>query len=244
MSIHEVKLRGHQTVAEGTMAFRLSKPDGFVFKAGQAIRLELVDPPADAGQGSRTLSLVSAPFEQELMVATRMRDSGFKRTLKTLPGGADIRIDGPFGDLTLGDTGQPAVFIAGGIGITPFMSMLRQSARDGMPHRIVLMYSNRRAQDSAFLEELQEIARANANFTLVTTMTEAGGSFVDAAMIAGATKGLRAPIFYVAGPPAMVEAMKSVLEKAGVEDTDVRSEEFFGYETAPAKDEVPRAEAA
>jgi len=45
---------------------------------------------------------------------------------------------------------------------------------------------------------------------------------------------LPAPIFYVAGPPAMVEAMKAVLEKAGVEDTDVRSEEFFGYESAAA----------
>jgi ferredoxin-NADP reductase len=82
MSIHEVKLQGHVAVAEGTMAFRLSKPEGFVFKAGQAIRLELIDPPADAGQGSRTLSLVSAPFEQELMVTTRMRDSAFKRALK------------------------------------------------------------------------------------------------------------------------------------------------------------------
>jgi ferredoxin-NADP reductase len=63
-------------------------------------------------------------------------------------------------------------------------------------------------------------------------MTEEGGGFVDAAMIQRAADGLSAPIFYVAGPPAMVEAMKSELEKAGVEDTDIRSEEFFGYESA------------
>jgi len=55
---------------------------------------------------------------------------------------------------------------------------------------------------------------------------------------------LPAPIFYVAGPPAMVEAMKAVLEKAGVEDTDVRSEEFFGYETVVLKDEAHSAEPA
>ena len=107
MSVHEVKLMGHLTVAEGTMAFRLSKPDGFAFKAGQAIRLELIDPPAEAGQGSRTLSLVSAPFEQELVVATRMRDSAFKRALKTLPGGAGIRIDGAFGTSRCVTAGGP-----------------------------------------------------------------------------------------------------------------------------------------
>lgn len=99
MSVYEVKLKGHLAVAEGTMAFRFAKPGGFVFKAGQAIRLELIDPPAEDGQSSRTLSIVSAPFEQELVVATRMRDSAFKRALKALPEGASIRIDGPFGDL-------------------------------------------------------------------------------------------------------------------------------------------------
>ena len=130
MSVHEVKLKGHLAVAEGTMAFRFSKPGGFVLEAGQAIRLELIDPPVEAGQGSRTFSLVSAPFEQELVVATRMRDSAFKRALRALPDGASIRIDGPFGDLTLCDPERPAVFIAGGIGITPFMSMLRQAAED------------------------------------------------------------------------------------------------------------------
>ena len=90
------------------------------------------------------------------------------------------------------------------------------------------------------------MAVANANFTLVTTMTEAGGSLVDAAMILKAAKGLPAPIFYVAGPPGMVEAMRITLDQAGIEDTDVRSEEFFGYETAPAilKDEAHSAQAA
>jgi ferredoxin-NADP reductase len=176
-----------------------------------------------------------------------MRDSAYKRTLRALADGSAVKVDGPFGSLTLHkNPARAAVFIAGGIGITPFMSMLRQSARDGMPHRIVLVYSNRRAQDSAFLDELRAIARANANFSLVTTMTEAGGSLVDEAMIAQATSGLPAPIFYVAGPPGMVEAMRVTLDKAGVEDTDIRSEEFFGYETAPAalKDEAHRAEAA
>jgi hypothetical protein len=99
--------------AEGTMAFRLSKPAGFRFKPGQAVDLALIDPPAEA-------------------VATRMRaGSAFKRALKALPLNAKIRLKGPLGIMTLHqDRSRAAVLIAGGIGITPFMSMLRQAAHD------------------------------------------------------------------------------------------------------------------
>jgi len=238
MNVYQVKLNGHDQVAEGTMAFRFSKPGGFVFHAGQAISLELIDPPAEEGQGSRTLSLVSAPFEPELMVATRMRDSAFKRALKTLPVGASMRINGPFGDLTLGDAGRPAVFIAGGIGITPFMSMLRQATADRSPQRLFLAYSNRRPEDSAFLDELQELERRNKRFHLMATMTDMSKSarawsgetgFVDADMLKRFIGDLAAPIYYVVGPPAMVEAMQRTLVGAGIAGDMIRTEEFYGY---------------
>lgn len=240
MSTYDVRLLERREIAGGTMEFHFTWPEGFAFKAGQAVELLLPEP-----AGGHAFSLVNSPSESELVVATRMRDSAYKRALAGLAIGEAARVDGPFGSLTLHrNASRAAVFIAGGIGITPFMSILRQSARDGMPHRITLIYSNRRCEDSAYLEELRSLAAARGNFTLVTTMTEAGGRFVDAAMIEEAARGLPAPIFYVAGPPAMVEAMKGELEKAGVEDTDVRSEEFFGYETAALKDEAHRAEAA
>ncbi len=238
MSIHEVKLKGRLEVAEGTLAFRFSRPDGFAFEAGQAIRLELIEPPADAGQSGRSLSLVSAPFERELMVATRMRDSAFKRALKALPEGASMRIDGPFGDLTLDDAGRPAAFIAGGIGITPFMSMLRQAAHDRSPRRLFLAYSNRRPEDSAFLDELQELERRNERFRLMATMTDMGKSardwsgetgLVDAELLKRLVGDLAAPIYYVVGPPAMVEAMQRTLSGAGIAEDRIRTEEFYGY---------------
>jgi len=198
----------------------------------------LIDPPAEAGQSSRTLSLVSAPFEQELVVATRMRDTAFKRALKALPEGASIRLSGPFGMFTLGDTGRPAVFIAGGIGITPFMSMLRQAAEERSPQALFLAYSNRRPEDSAFLDELQGLERRNQQFRLMATMTDMGKSartwggetgFVDAAMLKRFVGDLAAPIFYIVGPPAMVEAMQGMLRAAGIAEGEVRSEEFYGY---------------
>lgn len=238
MSIYQVKLKGRLTVAEGTMAFRFSKPDGFEFKAGQAIRLELIDPPAEAGQSSRTFSLASAPFEKELVVATRMRDSAFKRALKTLPDGANIRIDGPFGDLMLGDTVRTTAFIAGGIGITPFMSMLRQAAEEQSAQTLFLAYSNRRPEDSAFLDELQKLERQNKHFHLAATMTDMSKSardwsgetgFVDADMLRRLVGDLAAPIYYVVGPPAMVEAMQRTLGGAGIAADRIRTEEFYGY---------------
>jgi ferredoxin-NADP reductase len=238
MSDFEVKLIGHVTVAEGTMAFRFSKPDGFVFEAGQAINLELIDPPAEDGQSNRTFSLVSAPFEPELVVATRMRDTAFKRALKALPQGASIGLDGPFGDLTLGDAERPAVFIAGGIGITPFVSMLREAAGVRSPQRLFLAYSNRRPEDAAFLDELQQLERQNQHFSLLATMTDMSKSartwsgetgLIDANMLQRFVGDLGAPIYYVVGPPAMVEAMQATLGAAGIAEDRIRTEEFYGY---------------
>lgn len=238
MPTYQVKLSGREQVAEGTEAFRFEKPAGFSFKPGQAVTVELIDPPAGDGQSRRTFSLVSAPFERTLMVATRMRDSAFKGALKTLPDGASVKLKGPFGDLTLDDAARPAVLIAGGIGVTPFMSMLRQAAQDTQPQRLSLIYSNRRPEDAAFLAELQGLERRNPNFRLCATMTEMGKSarkwdgaqgMVNAEFIRRCIGDIKAPVYYLAGPPAMVEAMQEMLSKAGVAEVNIRTEEFYGY---------------
>jgi ferredoxin-NADP reductase len=238
MATYLVKLAGREPLAEGTLAFRFEKPAGFNFKAGQAVVLELLDPPAGDGQKRRTFSLVSAPFEGTLVIATRMRDTAFKRALNALPDGASMKLVGPIGQFTLTDAARPAVFIAGGIGITPFMSMLRQAARDSSPQRLLLLYSNRRPEDAAFLGELQELGRQNGNFRLFATMTDMSNSarkwdgeagFVNADLIRRCAGGLIAPVYYVVGPPAMVVAMQETLRGAGISDEDIRSEEFYGY---------------
>ena len=239
MSAPEVKLLARREVAEGTLEHRFTWPEGFSFKAGQAVELIL------PGVGGHAFSLVNPPSETELAIATRMRDSAYKRALRALPIGTAAHLDGPFGSLTLHRNDQRgAVFIAGGIGITPFMSMLRQSARESMRHSLALVYSNRHARDAAYLEELQRLSGAQPNFRLLTTMTEEGGAPVDAKAVQAASLGIPSPIYYLAGPPGMVAAMKTVLEEAGVEDADVRSEEFFGYETAALEDEAHGTQAA
>ena len=84
-----------------------------------------------------------------------MSDTAFKRVLKTMPLGTEVRIVGPFGSLILHQNAdRPAVFLAGGIGITPFRSMLLQATEQKLPYHLILFYSNRRPEDAAFLEEL------------------------------------------------------------------------------------------
>ncbi|MBS1191710.1 MAG: oxidoreductase FAD/NAD(P)-binding domain protein [Rhodocyclaceae bacterium] len=240
MNAYETRLEGREEVAEGTTAFHFGKPRDFSFKPGQAVDVVL---PAAAGtdpQGIRhAFSLVSGPFEDHLTIATRMRDSAFKGALKALAIGSTVTLDGPFGALTLhNNRARPAVLIAGGIGITPFMSILRQAARDHLPQRLVLLYSNRRPEDAAFLAELQELEQRLENFRLVATMTRMDQStrtwagetgVIDPALVNRVANGLPQPICYLAGPPRMVEAMHKLLNLAGVDDDDIRSEDFYGY---------------
>lgn len=240
MAAQPTELIRHEIVAEGTMRFHFVKPAGFEFVPGQFVEITLIDPPETDGEGNvRAFSLVSAPSEPELSVTTRMRDTAFKRVLKHLQPGAKFLVDGPMGSFTLHrNSSKPAVFLAGGIGITPFHSIIKHAAENALPHKIVLFYSNRRPEDAAFLGELQAIEKKYKNFQLVATMVEMEKSsqpwsgekgFIDATMLQRHLPSLAGPIYYVAGPPAMVTAMQSMLEKAHVDPDDIRTEEFSGY---------------
>jgi ferredoxin-NADP reductase len=104
-----------------------------------------------------------------------MRDTAFKRSLKKVPLGTEVRIGPAMGSFTLHkNSAKAAVFLAGGIGITPFLSILRQANHDRLPHKLYLFYSNRRPEDTAFLEALQLLERSNPNFLLICTMTDMG----------------------------------------------------------------------
>ena len=127
------------------MAFRFERPSGWTFEAGQAIDITLLAPAeTDAEGNTRTFTIASAPYEKTLMVATRMRDTAFKRVLKVMPVGAAVQIEGPTGVLTLhSDAARAAVFLCGGIGITPFRSIAFGAANEHLPHR--MFFSTRTA---------------------------------------------------------------------------------------------------
>lgn len=233
-------LTARKNVAERTMAFQFEKPEGWAFKAGQFVDITLIDPPeTDAEGNTRGFSIASAPEEDFLMLATRMRDTACKRSLKALPLGTKVKIEGPFGNLVLHNNAKrPAVMLAGGIGITPFRSILVQAARKKLPHRIFLLFSNRRPEDAPFLDELLELQKENPNFKMIPTMTQMQQSkqkwsgetgYIRTDFIKKHLAGVENAIYYIAGPAAMVNGLHAALNSSGVDDDDIRIEEFAGY---------------
>ncbi len=234
------KLKARQEVAERTMAFFFEKPSDWTFKAGQFIDITLIDPPErDAEGNTRGFSIASAPHEAHIMVTTRLRDSAFKRVLRSMALGTEAKIEGPFGNLVLHNNAtRPAVLLAGGIGVTPFRSIVVRAAKEKTPHRIFLFYANRRPEDAPFIDELRAVARDTPNFHFIPTMTQMAHAQrpwqgetgrIDKHMLARHLEGVHSAIYYLAGPPVMVNGLRAMLNGAGIDDDDIRVEEFTGY---------------
>jgi ferredoxin-NADP reductase len=208
------------------------------FTPGQYFFVTLLDPPYDDERGARRhFSVVTSPNERgQLGFCTRLRESAFKRSLAELPVGAEAEVEEPKGSFLLPeDTTQPYVFLAGGIGITVFRSMLRYIAEEDLPHRVTLIYSNRDRESTPFLEELSELERARANFDLVLTMTEDASWSGETRRIGPELlrdhlgEDLGSYAYLVAGPPAMVDSVVGTLHTAEVPEDRVLADRFSGY---------------
>ncbi len=238
MPKYTTTLLSHEQIAEGTMAFHFVKPEQFSFVAGQNVDMFLINPlETDAEGNKRTFSLASTPTEDRITIATRMRNTAFKRVLGSLKPGESVELDGPYGDVMLhNNVEKTAVFLAGGIGITLFRSMVLDADQRHLAHKIFLFYSNHRPEDAPFLEDLQNIQ--NPNYRFIGTMTNMENSkaewtgetgYINKAMLERYLPDLTTPIYYIAGPPKMVSSLKEMLITAGVDTDNIRIEEFAGY---------------
>ncbi len=233
------KVKETREVAKGTLLVIFDLLGREVdFKAGQYFWVELLDPPYQDEKGARRhISVVTSPTERGVLgLCTRLRDSAFKRSLAELEVGDEVEVEQPKGDFVLPEeTDRPYVFIAGGIGITVFRSMLRYITDEGLPHEVTLLYSNRDRESTAFLDELTEFDEANPNFRLVVTMTEdpeweGEKRRIGPELLRDHLEGdLTAQTYLVAGPPPMVEGMVEMLAAAGVPEDQVRPARFSGY---------------
>jgi ferredoxin-NADP reductase len=237
---YKVRLTKKEYVAENTMAFHFEKPSDFYFKPGQYLDVTLIDPAETGPEGNkRSFSIASSPEEDHLTVVTRMRDTAFKRVLQATPLSGEVEVEGPFGYFTLHhNPKKPAVLLAGGIGIAPFLSMIRHATRQKLLHLLFLFYSNRRPEGTAFLRTLQQLEGENTNLHFIPTMTAIEKSqqewdretgFIDRKMLDRYLKDFRGPIYYVAGSPPMVAAMRQMLATVPVDPDDIISEDFLGY---------------
>jgi ferredoxin-NADP reductase len=231
-------IKDKQEVAKGTLLVVFDLLGREVdFRPGQYFWVTLVDPPYDDEKGPRRhITVVTSPTERGVLgLCTRLRDSAFKRSLSELPVGAEVDVEEPKGSFVLPEeTDRAYVFIAGGIGITVFRSMLRFIADEGLAHRITLVYSNRDRESTAFLDELAELDNALPNLTLVLTMTQDPGwdgetRRIDADFLGDHLGELGAFTYLIAGPPAMVEAVSETLSASGVPEEHILAQRFSGY---------------
>lgn len=224
-------------VAEGTLLVLFAVEDYPGYRPGNYFWVELPNRGHDDEKGLRRhISLVTSPTETGVVgLATRLRDTAFKRTLAELEVGDEVEVEEPKGSFVLPeDTAAEYVFVAGGIGITVFRSMLRYIADTGAPYRVTLVYSNRDHASTAFLDELEELAGRIEGMRVVLTMTDdpewqGDTRRLTADVLDELVGGLEGKTLLIAGPPAMVEDVSGSLLEAGVPEERVIASKFSGY---------------
>jgi ferredoxin-NADP reductase len=222
-----------------SMTFRFStRETGFRYLSNQAIRLSL--PGVDDPWGAvRTFSLSSSPSELGAIAVTcKISDTPFKQALARLAPGAPAHVYGPLGAFLL-DASRPCVFIAGGIGITPFRGMMRYAADVGVRVRMTLLYSARVPEELVFRTELDELARSHPSFRVhytVTRPTESPTPWsgrvgrIDRRWIEESSEPDTHPLYYVAGLPEMVQVIVGTLtDELAVPPDDIDYELFRGF---------------
>ena len=231
-------IKQKQEVAKGTLFVTFDLGGEQVdFQPGQYFWVELLDPPYDDDKGPRRhITVVTSPTEDGVLgLATRLRDSAFKRSLAEMPEGSPVDVEQPKGSFVLPeDTSKQYAFIAGGIGITPFRSMLRYIADKGLDYNVTLVYSNRDVESTAFLDELEELENAIPGMRLVCTMTDdpnwdGDTRMLDADVLRDILGDLEPRQFMIAGPPGMAKSVEASLLEAGLSEDQVQSDSFSGY---------------
>ena len=238
------RFRGNQTVYRATVldsrdetpstrSIRVVKPKDFSFKASQFARLYV-----DTGEGEdrRPMSIASSPTREYLEFAVRRSESSFKKAFFSLNKGDEVRLAGPFGHFFL-DPDHPAILIAGGIGITPFKSMIDFAADSGLLTSLTLVYSNRSPDEVVFREELDALARSGVDLDLIYTMTRSTDEDgwngrrgrIDLELLREVSEGKNDAVYYVCGTPGMVNDSIDMLHKIGVEPDRILKESFRGY---------------
>lgn len=212
------------------ISFRFSRPENLSFVAGQYMLVnlghDLVHP----------LSLSACPEESLYIEFTkRMTDSHFCQRLESLTTGDAISVKGPEGKFTLEESTGDFILLAGGIGITPIMSILKsreiQNKNDG---RITLIYGNKDKNDIAFREELANLKLSHFKLVNVlvdnTAMAQADKGFITAKIISRESAGLDVAKYLISGPPAMVAGMKKELKTINVDNEQIQTDIFIGYD--------------
>ena len=214
--------------AEDVISFVFKPEIPFSWKAGQFLHYTLKHKNYDSRGPDRYFTIASALFEKVVQITTRFAKQGssFKKALKSFKIGDRIEGVAPDGNFTLDDPTQKSVFIAGGIGITPFRSILLNFVHQSIPIKVTLLYANK-TSDFVYKKELEDIAKHNPNLKIHFIV---GPKRIDKNGIKKTVANLKKPIFYVSGPEPMVESIDTILGRLSVPKNHIKNDFFPGYD--------------
>jgi ferredoxin-NADP reductase len=231
-------IKKKEPVAKGTVLTEFDLGEEVNFKPGQYFFVTLK--PADQDHKddlTHHFSIVNSPNQKKtLSFTTRIRpESLFKRTLESEGEGSEAEIGKIDGSFTLPDhTDKPIVLVALGIGITPYMSMLRYAMEENKPYDFCLIYCDDDTESMAYLDELKALEKDHVHLKLVVCATndkkwEGESRHVDGDLLRDYLDDIENRLYYVSGPPKAVEAVAKNLKEAGIAEDNIKTDSFSGY---------------
>lgn len=236
----EMNLLQKKIETDWIKSFVFKKPKNFSFLPGQFIYLTLPKLKYPDKRGpTRAFTISSSPTEENLMITTKIRpESGFKKTLDEIKIGESINAKGPMGDFTLHKkSNKKHIFLAGGIGITPFRSIIKYHQDKKIKNKIHLVLSAKTIKDIPFKKDLDNwqkkmIAQVSITLTEETSKNWSGmtGRLDNRKIEKLVSKSdIKNSIFWICGPPAFVSTMEKILSDLKIKEENIISEKFTGY---------------
>jgi ferredoxin-NADP reductase len=216
---------------QDVVSFIFEPEEALTWQAGQFLHYVLHHEPTDDRGSDRWFTVSSAPFEKYVMITTRLAEekrSSFKNALQKLEiGKSQIEVSYLEGDFVINNPNLEYVFIAGGIGITPFRSIIKQLEFEKKPINITLLYANK-DQNVVFKDELEEVAKLNKNFKIYYIFSP---EHVDETKVKQLVSDIKKPIFFVSGPEPMVESLIKMLKEMKIKEDHIKGDWFPNYKS-------------
>lgn len=223
-----LRLKEKEHLVDNVWAFRFTPSKPLTWIPGQFLRVEILHDNPDEEGTKRWFTISSTPHDGFIQITTRVTDTTFKQSLAALEIGDEIQlIEQPDGDFTWQESSKPLVLIAGGIGITPFYSMLKARGHSGKPVSATLIY-NGRTDDLPFKTEFEEASKRHPEFSVRYVV----GETLTAEKITELAPEINASQVYISGPEPMVETLGKELEANGLTSDNLHQDFFPRYSEA------------